>query len=219
MFLPQENTKNKPLLLYHGSKNGIIGDINPLSRELCDFGKGFYMGTDKQQALTLICNFPNPKLYTLRADLDDLRILELKVGIDWALLIAYYRGKMKAVKNSNLYRKYSNMAVDCDIIIGHIANDRMFMVLDRFFAGDITDTALIGSLAALKLGKQYVAVTKKACRQIEVIDEKTFSSAERNCLRTASEAYRQEGIRKAEEVIRKHRRDGRFFDEILEEGY
>ena len=43
------------ILLYHGSKSGIVGEIAPKSREMCDFGKGFYMGTDPGQPLTLIC--------------------------------------------------------------------------------------------------------------------------------------------------------------------
>ena len=45
------------ILLYHGSKSGIIGDIAPKSREMCDFGKGFYMGTEPGQPLTLCCQF------------------------------------------------------------------------------------------------------------------------------------------------------------------
>ena len=40
----------------------------------------------------------------------------------------------------------------------------MFVVLDRFFKGEITDEALIHSHSALKLGKQYVALTEKACK-------------------------------------------------------
>jgi len=208
-------TGNGTVLLYHGSKNGITGDIEPISRELCDFGKGFYMGTEKIQPLTLICNFPNSKLYTVKTDLTGLRILDIEVGIDWALLIAYHRGKMESVNNSDIYHKYAGMAKDCDMIIGYIANDRMFVVLDRFFSGEITDIALVNSLSALKLGKQYVALTKKACRQIEIVEEKALSATDRKELRIESEAYRQEGIRQADEICRKHRRDGRFFDEII----
>jgi hypothetical protein len=209
-----ENLKEK-VLLYHGSKSGLKGDIRPVSRELCDFGRGFYMGTDKMQPLTLICNFPEARLYTLHAELTDLQLLEVDIGIDWALLIAYHRGRMESVKSSSIYRKYATLAEGCDMIIGYIANDRMFVVLDRFFAGEITDIALINSLSALKLGKQYVALTEKACRQINIIDEKVLTKAERGELREKSELHRREGIRQAEEICRKHRRDGRFFDEIV----
>jgi len=211
-------TGSGTVTLYHGSKSGITGDIKPISRELCDFGKGFYMGTEEMQPLTLICNFPNAKMYTVEADLTGLMILEVEVGIDWALLIAYHRGKMEPVKGSEIYKKYASMAEGCDMIIGYIANDRMFVVLDRFFSGEITDTALIGSLSALKLGKQYVAITEKTCRQIKIIEEKSFNKAERDALRIEAEAYRQEGIRQAEEMCKKHRRTGRFFDEIMEGG-
>jgi len=211
-------TGNGSLLLYHGSKSGITGEIKPISRKHCDFGRGFYMGTERMQPLTLICNFPNAKLYTVKADLTDLRILDIKVGIDWALLIAYHRGKLEAAKGSGIYRKYAGMADGCDMITGYIANDRMFIVLDRFFSGDITDVALINSLSAIKLGKQYVAITEKACRQVEIVEEKSLTDDERGALRTEAETYRLEGVRQAEEICRKHRRDGRFFDEILEGG-
>jgi transcriptional regulator with XRE-family HTH domain len=211
-------TGSGSVILYHGSKSGIKGDIKPISREFCDFGRGFYMGTERTQPLTLICNFPNAMLYTVDANLTGLRVLEIEVGIDWALLIAYNRGKLAGIADSSIYRKYANMADGCDVIIGDIADDRMFVVLDRFFMGEITDTALIGSLSALKLGKQYVAVTGKACRQIDIIEEKPVGNDERNTLRNEAEAHRLEGIRMAEEICRRHRRDGRFIDEILEGG-
>ena len=42
------------VLLYHGSKAGIVGVIEPKSRKQCDFVQVFYMGTEPSQALTLI---------------------------------------------------------------------------------------------------------------------------------------------------------------------
>ena len=91
--------------LYHGSKSGIHGAIAPISRRHCDFGKGFYMGTDRLQPLTLICNYPSAKMYTLSVDLSNLKILDMKAGLDWALLIAYNRGKMEFAKNPIIYNK------------------------------------------------------------------------------------------------------------------
>lgn len=206
------------ITLYHGSKSGIRGTIAPMSREHCDFGKGFYMGTDRTQPLTLICNYPKSKIYTLSADLSGLKILNIEVGLDWALLVAYNRGKMEQVKGSPIYEHYKNLSRDCDMIIGNIANDRMFVVLDRFFSGEITDLALINSLSVLKLGKQYVALTKKACSKIQILDETELSEKERSILKKESEANRSRGIAMANEICRKYRREGRFFDEIIEAG-
>lgn len=204
------------LLLYHGSKNGINGEIMPISRRNCDFGPGFYMGTEQKQPLTLICNFPHAKFYTLELNVKDLRILNLDTGLDWALFIAYNRGKMKKAEKSNLYQKYASMRNDYDVICGYIADDRMFVVLDRFFDGEITDKALIESLSALKLGKQYAAITEKACRNIKILEEVSLSTEQRAELIKLSEKNRREGISKAEEICRKYRREGRYFDEIIE---
>lgn len=208
-------TVNESVTLYHGSKSGIHGDIAPISRERCDFGKGFYMGTDRIQPLTLICNYPKARIYTLKADLSNLKILDIEPGLDWALLVAYNRGKMESVKNSAIYHRIADLSKGCDMIVGYIANDRMFVVLDRFFNGEISDVALIHSLSALKLGKQYVAVTEKACKKIEILDEKKLSEADRSKLKQESETNRSKGIAMADEICRKYRREGRFFDEIL----
>ena len=103
-------------------------------------------------------------------------------------------------------------------MIGCIANDRIFVVLDRFFNGEITDLALINSLSALKLGKQYVALTKKACSQIKILDEQHIFKEDRESLKIVSEANRSKGIALADEICRKYRREGRFFEEVLATG-
>ncbi len=209
---------NEMVTLYHGSKSGICGSIAPVSRECCDFGKGFYMGTIRTQPLTLICNYPNARIYTLRVNLSELKIVDVEAGLDWALLVAYNRGKMESIKHSAIYNRFANLSKDYDMVIGDIADDRMFVVLDRFFNGEITDIALINSLSALKLGKQYAALTEKACKKIEILDEQALTRNERDKLKQESEANRLKGIAMAGEICRKYRRDGRFFDEILKAG-
>lgn len=211
-------TSDEIVRLYHGSKSGIYGKIAPKSRERCDFGKGFYMGTDKGQPLTLICNYPDAKLYTVDVNLAGLKILDIEVGLDWALLVAFNRGKMESVRVTAIYKRFLELCRDCDMIIGYIANDRMFVVLDRFFNGEITDMALINSLSALKLGKQYAALTEKACKNITIIEQREITEEEREELKTKSENNRSQGIELAEQICKKYRREGRFFDEILEAG-
>ena len=103
-------TKDETITLYHGSKSGIHGEITSKSRRHCDFGKGFYMETESGQPLTLICNYPEARLYTMEADLSGLKILDVEVGLDWALLIAYNRGKMEAVKGTAIYKIYSDVS-------------------------------------------------------------------------------------------------------------
>ena len=81
------------ILLYHGSKSGLRGKIKPASRESCDFGKGFYMGTEKIQPQTLICNYENSVMYELVLDTSNLNVKEIPLEIDWALFVAFNRGE------------------------------------------------------------------------------------------------------------------------------
>ncbi len=62
------------IILYHASKAGIIGPIAPISNSKCDFGKGFYMGTDPYQPLTLISDFEESKFYVMSLDLSNLEV-------------------------------------------------------------------------------------------------------------------------------------------------
>lgn len=208
------DTDNK-LILYHGSKKGIIGDIAPISRNECDFGSGFYMGTNTLQPLTLVCNEDKPKFYTVELDLTGLKVLTVEIGMDWAMLIAYYRKEMEGAKGTPIYEKYAHMADGYDVIIGYIANDRMYTELSRFFNKTLTDVALINCLSALDLGKQYVAISEKACKQIKIVKEEPLSQLELSLLKDMSAERRKEGIALAEEIEVKYRREGKFFDEIL----
>jgi hypothetical protein len=94
----------------------------------------------------------------------------------------------------------------------------MFYVLDRFFAGDITDTGLIECLSSLQLGKQYAALTQKACSQIAIVEKIPVLEIVRLCMQKTSAKNREIGIQTANEICKQHRRDGRFFDEILSQG-
>lgn len=214
-IIEREKSDENRQVLYHASRFGITGEIQPISRERCDFGRGFYMGTDPIQPLTLVCNERNPIFYTLEFNMDNLKVLDIEIDLDWAMLIAFFRGYMDEDKDSKVYEKYSHMADGYDVIIGYIADDRMYQVLTDFFEKRITDAALIGSLSALKLGRQYVAVTQKACNQIKIVKERPLQKLDLMILKDRSVVRRREGIALADRIVMEHRRDGRYFDEIL----
>ena len=205
------------VLLYHGSKFGLEGAIEPKSRKQCDFGKGFYMGTDPGQALTLICDYEKSKFYIVSVNLDELANIEVPADIDWAMLVAYNRGKMEKINGTSFYKKYRDMLLNKDLVIGSIANDRMFFVIDNFFVGNVTDKALVNSLSALQLGKQYVTVSQKGCNSVRIEAEIELSYLERLFMREVAEENRAKGISLANDICKNYRREGMYFDEILDE--
>lgn len=204
------------IILYHGSKSGMKGKLAPISRDKCDFGTGFYMGTEPSQPLTLICDFEKSKFYIVSLQLADLESLEIPADLDWAMIVAYNRGKMEIINGTDLYEKYRLFCEKKDIIIGSIADDRMFYVLDNFFLGNITDMALVKSLSALQLGRQFVAVTQKGCDAVRIEKEIEISFLERRFLQDVSEENRAKGIKIANDICKNYRREGQFFDEIMD---
>lgn len=205
------------VLLYHGSKSGIDGRIEPKSRKQCDFGAGFYMGTEPSQALTLICDYESAKFYIVSISVDNLAVLDVPADLEWAMIVAYHRGRMEKIKGTPIYHKYQEMTKNKDLVIGSIANDRMFFVIDNFFIGNITDAALVNSLSALELGKQYVAVTQKGCDAVRIEKEIPISYLEKLFLKEISEENRVKGSSLANDICKNYRREGLFFDEILDQ--
>ena len=93
--------KNR-VILYHGSKNGLVGKIAPISRERCDFGKGFYLGENFEQASTYIANSSSKYVYSFSLKEKNLLIEKFNVNTEWMLAIAYYRGWLTQYKSNEL---------------------------------------------------------------------------------------------------------------------
>ena len=123
---------------------------------------------------------------------------------------------MERIKGTEFYNKYRNMAAGKDLLIGSIANDRMFYVIDNFFIGNITDAALVHSLSALQLGSQYVAVSQRGCDAIHIEAEIELSYLERAFIKEVAEENRARGVSLANDICKNYRREGLFFDEILD---
>ena len=202
--------------LYHGSKSGLLGAIAPTSRDVCDFGRGFYMGTEKTQPLTLICHGESPKFYEVDYDVEGLRVYRFEANLDWAMFVAWNRRAIPERFRPYYDEKFLPIAQSNDVIVGKIANDRMVVVLDWFFQGFISDIGLLESLPALYLGDQYCAKTAEACTRLRIVNEKSLSPNECEMLRVTSENQRKLAVRMVDRIRLLHRRDGMSFQEIIE---
>ena len=202
--------------LFHGSKSGLIGAIAPTSRDVCDFGKGFYMGTEKTQPLTLICHGESPKFYEIDYDVEGLEVHRFEPNLEWAMFVAWNRRAIPERFRPYYDERFAPIAESNDVIVGKIANDRMVVVLDWFFQGFISDIGLLASLQALNLGDQYCAVTNAACERVRIVDEKALSPDECETLRVKSENQRRVAVKMVDRIRLEHRRDGMTFQEIVE---
>lgn len=210
------NETNNKLILYHGSKGGIKGDITPLSRNTCDFGRGFYLGTCRLQAETLICNDDRPVLYVIELDLSELNVLKIENQRDWYLTVAYNRKKLEDFKEQEVYSYYSRFLDVYDVVIGSIADDSIYKSLDSFFDLTITEKTLIACLDSIDLGLQYTCKTEKACKKLKIIDKVSYSKKELADLRKLRIERVEDAKLKTEEIRKSSiRNKGVYFDEIV----
>ena len=204
------------LTLYHGSKTGIDGDIRPCSRACCDFGCGFYLGTEKTQPQTLICNRENPRMYVCELEIDGLRVHRFESSIEWAMFIAWNRGLIPDKFVPYYEARFKPIVSASDVIVGRIADDRMVVVLDWFFNDFISDVGLLESLKALNLGDQYVCKTSAACRNVRILEERMIRQDECSRWKVRAGNQRDYALKVVDRIRVVHRRDGEAFSDIME---
>lgn len=213
------------LLLYHGSKSGIKGDVKPQSRQSCDFGCGFYMGDKPEQPKGLIASYENNKFYEIEYNTEGLKIKSFEddyMGqIDWALFIAYNRQPEKLEQYKELCKRYREYNEMYDMIVGIIADDKMTQVMQLFFNGQMCDKAFIEAMQYVKLGNQYVLKTDEACKRerFNILKEYKLTDLDKKLIIAQNKNKSNELSNVINQIQTRYRRaqDVKFFDEIIEE--
>ena len=145
--------------LYHGS-NIIIKNPNlECSNRARDFGKGFYLTSSLEQAKswankkTLKLESGNPTVSIYEIDENDIEELKIKkfnnASEEWFDYV---------IKN----RKNEMDNDDYDIVIGPIANDGTYEVINLYSRGILTKEQAILQLKSYKLKDQYTFKTNKS---------------------------------------------------------
>ena len=210
--------KNKNVLLFHGSKSELDGEIDlNHSREHVDFGVGFYAGDNYQQSLDFICQRDNSSIYVLDVDYSDLKVLKLDISLDWMLMIAINRGLLEEFKDTKKYKELIKALNSYDVIIAPIADNRMFNIIGDFTNYTITTEQAIHALKSLSLGNQSVFKTEKAIKKIKNIERLYICRLERND--AIKEKY--ERIEKdkdfAVNAYKKYLRQGLYISEVFDD--
>lgn len=211
-----------PTGFYHGSRQGIEGDIDPFRNQgkTLDFGFGFYLGTTFKQSSTFVAAEDEGKdrAYKFSFSLEGLDYLELR-DIRWVFFVAYNRKKIPDTpENAGLLRQIRKVLNHgYDVIIGPIADDKMAISMDNFFNNNISYGQLMKCLTQLNIGDQYCLKTPKACQNLKC--EIVYSCLD-DGLRNLIRDYAFEAIQSASkhaEVINKQSDSGKKFSELLKE--
>ena len=206
-----------PYLLFHGAKSSLEGSVDLAhSRKELDLGVGFYLGESFAQASSYISPFPKSSVYL--ADGSNLRKLkryEYNVDLEWMLVVSYYRRRLDAFASSPLLRRYIENAAAQDVLIAPIADNNMYETMNQFARGDITDVQAVSALSASSLGKQTVLKTVTACSKIQLVDRLYLCEDEKKDFDAKRKEEAETARDKSKLAISRHRREGRYVEEIL----
>lgn len=155
------------MTLYHGSNTHIDKiDLNK-SRPNKDFGKGFYLSANKQQAWRMgefkaLTEGGKPEMNTYLFDESAMTSGELKV-----LTFDGYSREWADFVFQNRNNNTGKPTHDYDIVYGPIANDRVGLQMGKYEAGDITLDQLLENLKYMKgITFQYFFGTEHAISKL-----------------------------------------------------
>ena len=212
----EELDDEEEILLFHGAKNKIEGKIGlEYSKKRNDFGNGFYCGESLEQSAMFVATYPQSSLYMLKFRRSNLKYKKYTVSRDWMLMIAYYRGRLGEYENLDSIKKLLEENQGVDYIIAPIADNRMFEIIDQFIDGEITDIQCQHCLSATNLGNQYVLVSDRALKQVEILERCYLADTEKDYyLGSKQEEY--EVNRDKVKLARKYyRNQGDYIEDIL----
>ena len=207
----------KDVILYHGSRGGIEGNIKPESREKCDFGKGFYLGENSMQVKGLIYGYSDPVFYEVRLKLSEIpkeRILRLE-GKEWIYAVLANRRKCEDFNKLELADKFRRKLSKYDVIIGPIADDRMNIAIKRFSDYTLTDKGLEYCLKKAEYGVQYVLKTEFACSKAEIISYHDLSEKEMDDAEVYGKNMRNKCKNIIDEASILYRNNGEYLDQLI----
>ena len=171
-----KNTDTNTEIFYHGSRDGLKGNIRPVSRANCDFGVGFYIGTKYAQAVDIASSLSgqNPSVYELKipGNIFTKKNTLFLTKRDWLYYTLYNREKLEKIKDTPLYNYYSALDKDKQFIIGAIVDDSYKNCLEMYLRNGLTDKGYFEIIDSFNYGIQIVAKTQEACDKLLIVKDK-----------------------------------------------
>lgn len=151
------------MLVYHGSYCIIDNPDITFSREKVDFGKGFYVTPLKSQAERWCEKFirKGQTAYLNVYEFDESALNDTLIRLkkftsydsEWLDYVFACR------KGENIYKQY-------DIVIGGIANDRIFATIDAYFSGYMSKEMALDKLRFERPNAQICILSQDVLQRI-----------------------------------------------------
>ena len=180
--------------LYHGSNVIIEKPDLGLGRKNIDFGRGFYLTTEKSLAKKWACGRfeDSPFITEYYLSLQDLTIYFFGYNQIWLDYIICNRLERELPKKLKFLE-------DVDMLIGPIVDDKLFKIIELYEQGFLSAKTSVKLLTCLGYSEQVVLKSKKSTELLKFISGEKIN--EKEC-----EKYKEEyenDRKRAEEIIEK----------------
>jgi len=148
------------MIVYHGSNSIVVHPDIVYSRKSTDFSTGFYLTTIKEQALFWARKrkMSSNEAYINQYSLNENELAKLNV-----LKFDSYNLKwLKFVSNCRIEKDTSTY----DVVIGPLANDRIYDSLNLFFSGLISEKQTIEKIKIYKPTMQICIRNNEAIEKL-----------------------------------------------------
>ena len=147
------------MLLYHGS-NIVVREPKILkSQRYLDFGAGFYMTSDFEQARKWAVRTAARR----EEGVATISVFELSDDyVDRVKVLAFARPDRDWLRYITAHRTGNPPVDDYDIVVGPVANDQAIRTVNNYLKGYFPEEVAIKLLLPQKLKDQYLFRTEKA---------------------------------------------------------
>lgn len=173
-------------------------------RAVCDLSLRLYGGAeDLSHGFWL--DLPYDAAYRGELVLQGATLLYLTNAVDFLFLNAFLRGILLPEDSCERYRRCQELTEGVDIVVTYGVTSDLSRLIGRFYEGEITDRALGACLSLYTVGQGYLLISERAknATAITPLPSALPTSAPREEMQT---------------VLKKYRREGYYFDEMLEDG-
>lgn len=155
------------MVLYHGSNLTIQNPKIIISKRRLDFGAGFYLTSDLNQAI----RWAKRKVQTTLSGQATVSFFELNNSYKRELKILHFRKANKDWLHFIVNCRYGNNKNDLnyDLIIGPVANDTTFRVVNNYVANNIDERVALILLKPQKLKDQFTFKNENALSYLNFI--------------------------------------------------
>ncbi len=180
--------------LYHGSDTIIKKPDLQHSRTQIDFGAGFYLTESKATASKWAVN-KNPSIlntYVLSSDsMRQLNIKVFKLDEEWLSFVM-----------ANRTRTFPDRYKQYDIIVGAIADDKLYNTIALYEQGILSTEKTIQVINCMDYGNQWVFRTDKALNSLSFANYKELINFEKSHLVEKVRNERISAAQKTTELIK-----------------